>query len=133
MPITLGEIIRVNRSRRGWTQAELATKIKTSQTAVSQMENYAEPDARQKIDALLEVFNYPPELVTWWADDQLAYLERLLSKAHDRKRKFRLRRQPNEVLAKLDELVEQSRHVHSELADLRELLQQQGKPDKKTS
>lgn len=122
---TLGDIIYGNRRRCGWTQAQLAEQIGVSQTAVSQMESaFHEHQARQKVDALLRVFGNPPDLMEWWADDRLNHLETLLAKTNQRLKDSRRRRQPNELLAKLEEVVNQSRKVHTALLELQQSLQE---------
>jgi|SRR6266545_5218855 len=127
MTNALGEIIRENRYQRGWTQAELASKLGTHQTNVSNMETrLTEAYGREKINKLLTVFNYPADLVLWWVNDQLSSLEGTLSRATFLKKKTRVRPQSEEIWDKLNELIDQSRNVYTELAAFRDLLRPHG-------
>lgn len=123
----IGTLVHKYRRRRGWTQAELVGALgRTNQTAVSHWETGRDDiGAWQRFDDLVKLFDYPADLLTLWADRELTKMEKAISRAHALKERVE-RRRPRTPVTKLDELIEQSRRMHSELAELRRQLSEGG-------
>ena len=122
--LAFGDLLRNHRNMKGWTQAELAHRIGTNQTQVSQWETGREEFASWAIDrhfdVLLTLFDYPEDLLDWWVERQLTEIEQTMSKAHSFREQASRHRRPTSLLAKLDHLIERSRVHHVELAALRD-------------
>lgn len=120
----LGRLIRAHRHRRGWTQDELAHKLGINQSAISLWENGCELWGRrsrlQHFNDLVEVFGYPEDLIVWWIDDNIAKIENAISKTYELVGHAARSHRRDIVLAKLDDLIEQSRRMSAELAALRQ-------------
>ncbi|MGH3904886.1 MAG: helix-turn-helix domain-containing protein [Pseudonocardiaceae bacterium] len=120
----LGKLIRAHRHRRGWTQDELARKLGLNQSAVSLWENgrelWGRRSRQQHFDDLVEVFGNPEDLIVWWIDDTLVKIENTIGKAHELVGRVARHQQPDNVLVKLDALIEQTRRMSAELVALRQ-------------
>jgi transcriptional regulator with XRE-family HTH domain len=120
---SFGDLVRKHRYAQGWTQAELARHIGTNQTQISQWETGREDFANWAItvyfDKLLELFDYPEDLLVWWVERVLTWVEKTTSQAHSYKERASRRGRPTSVLAKLEHLIEQNRTEHAELTALR--------------
>ncbi len=120
----LGNLIRAHRHSRGWTQDELARKLGLNQSAVSLWENgrelWGRRSRQQHFDDLVEVFGNPEDLIVWWIDDTLAKIEDTIGKARELVGRVARHHQPDNVLVKLDALIERSRRMTAELVELRQ-------------
>jgi transcriptional regulator with XRE-family HTH domain len=79
MPTVLGDLaargVRAERSRRGWRQAELATRLGTSQTTISQIESGRRRLSLDDLLAICAVLRVPlDQLLVGAQADQLRVL-----------------------------------------------------------
>jgi transcriptional regulator with XRE-family HTH domain len=118
-----GELLREHRFAKNWNQSLLAHQISTSQTQVSAWETGREDFGSWAVNAffdkLLELFDYPEDLLTWWVERELTEIEKTISKAHTLKEQASRRARPMTVLARLDQLIDRNRTEHAELTALR--------------
>ncbi len=124
----MGRLIREHRFERGWRQDELAEKLGTNQTQVSQWETGREDWGAWVIerffDNLIMIFDYPEDMLSWWVERELTEIEKATSKIHEFKAQAARRGRPASMLTKLDELIGQNRRMHTELAALRDQLKE---------
>ena len=125
--------LRDNRRRNGLTQEELARRLGTSQTAISQAENSQHITlSRAEVRRAFEVLGWPGDLLAAWAQyksecldvdmqDTLAVLTRARSLSRP------------DVITKVETLLRKQREFQEELVrfaeELRELVSQAGVPN----
>ena len=124
----MGRLIRDHRNERGWKQDELAAKLGTNQTQISQWETGRESwgswTVERFFDNLVMIFDYPEDMLNWWVEQQLTGIEETTSKIREFKAQATRRDRPVNLMTKLDELIEQNRHMHTELVGLRDQLKE---------
>ena len=61
--ITTGEVIRMLRELKGWTQAELATRCSISATNISLLENDKVDIGKKRAEQLAKAFDFHPAII----------------------------------------------------------------------
>jgi transcriptional regulator with XRE-family HTH domain len=113
---TLGSTLRSNRYRLNMTQADVAKRLKTSQTAISQMENDAHVSDRDFLE-FLKLYGYPDELVAHWVERQTKRIDKTNENADLIKRQIAEARRASapQLLAELDELLSRMQECRDKL------------------
>jgi transcriptional regulator with XRE-family HTH domain len=63
VPVTTGEVIRILRDKKGWTQEELARRCGISATNLSSLENDQIDIGKRRAEALAKAFGVHPAII----------------------------------------------------------------------
>jgi len=112
----LGAALRSNRHHRRMTQADVAERLGTNQTAISQMENNW-PVSDRDFLRFLELYGYPDDLVGHWVERQTNRIDETNENADLIKRQISEARRASApmVLAELDDLLSRLQACRDEL------------------
>lgn len=115
----IGDVLRANREKRGWTQQRLGEHLDLNQAAVSSIERGVAQLERGDLLRAMEIFSWPADLLDAWAEAESARIDEWCADNERLLRKAGLKKRQPDVLHRLEDVVRRQKKIGEELDQLR--------------